>query len=108
MKLSFLQIKWRNRFSPQKAIYFWYRNYKVFLFFFFLIVFGCGAFAWYESLYNYHWNDEQKKKFIDSYVRETNFKEARFTDVVERIKTRAAAHQERPSITRNVFTGERY
>jgi hypothetical protein len=106
MKLfSFLKIRW-ERFAPKKIIYFWYRHYKVMLFVVFLVVLGFGGFSWYESLYGYHWNDEQKKQFLDSYVKETNFNEAKFRDAVARLKERARSAEERPEVARGIFSGK--
>ncbi len=103
-----IKTDWQNKFSAKKAVYFWYRHYKLLLVALFLIVLGFGTWAWYASLHKYSWNDEQKKKFLDSYVRETNFKEAKFYDVVERMKRRATLHEEPPAIKKNIFTGRDY
>lgn len=103
--LSFLKA-WQKRFSIRNTVFFWYRHYKVFLFVVFLIVLGFGGWVWYDSLYGYSWNEQEKKDFIDSYVKETKFKETGFNDVIKRMKERASEHETNPQVKRNIFTGE--
>lgn len=81
----------------------WYRHYKMLYFMLFLVVLGFGAWAWYGSLHRYSWNSEEKKAFIDSYAKETSFKETKFRDVVDRLKERARMHDEIPEIKRDIF-----
>ncbi len=104
---SFLK-KWKISFAhvPKQLMFSWYRHYKALFFFCFCVVLGLSSVAWYRSLHQYSWSDEQKKAFLDSYVKETNFKEAKFRETVDRVKRMAESHTERIDIKRDIFSGE--
>ncbi|MDO8565638.1 MAG: hypothetical protein Q7S04_00440 [Candidatus Moranbacteria bacterium] len=92
--------------SLRGAIFFWYRRYKVVFFFGFLIVLSIGGWNWYQSLYQYHFSDDEKKQYIDSYFRETTFKETQFRETIGDLKARALLHEKWLPLTRNIFEGK--
>lgn len=106
MELSSFGNNWKKRFSSRQWLAKWYRNYKLLFFFLFLIVLGLGGWSWYESLYHYRWNDEEKKKYLDSYVKETHFKETQFKNVVEQLKARSASYDRDPELKQDIFDGQ--
>lgn len=81
----------------------WHRYYKVLVFIGFLIVFSFGGWNYYYSVFRYHFSEEEKKQYVDSYFRETAFKEVRFHEVVENLTARARAHAETLTLKRNIF-----
>lgn len=104
---SFLK-KWKIGFSlmPKQLMFSWYRHYKALFFLCFCIVLGFSGVTWFHSLHQYSWNDEQKKAFLDSYVKETNFKEVKFRETVDRVKRMADSHRERLEVKRDIFSGK--
>ena len=96
----------KDWFVPKQLLFAWYRHYKVLFFFCFCIVLGFGGVAWYHDLYRYSWTGEEKKAFLDTYAKETNFKEAKFRETVDRLNGLRLSHDESPSIKKDVFTGE--
>ncbi len=82
----------------------WYRRYKVMFFFGFLAVFGLGSYFWYSNLYQYRWNDEKKKEFIEANFKATSFKESAFKQLVTALKDRSARHEQAPQLSRNIFS----
>lgn len=106
MEMFSFPNSWKNRFAPKQALFFWYRHYKVMFFVLFLIVLGFGGWSWYYSLYRYRWNDAEKKQFLDAYFKETAFKEAKFRDVIDRLKERAYLYEKNPDLGRDIFTGK--
>lgn len=95
-----------KRFSLRGAIYFWYRHYKVFLFFGFLIALFIGGWNWYQSLYQYQFSSDEKKQYIDSYFKETTFDEKKFRETADDLATRARVHEEWLPLSRNIFEGK--
>lgn len=102
MELSSFR-NWKKYFSSREWLSAWYRNYKILFFFLFLAVLGMGGWNWYQSLYRYQWSEEEKKKYLDSYVKETHFKEVQFQDIVERLKAREDSYKEDFSVKRDIF-----
>ncbi|MBI2439522.1 MAG: hypothetical protein HYV45_02900 [Candidatus Moranbacteria bacterium] len=100
----FEQIK--NFFLSRAPLVFWYKHYKILYFLCFCVVLGFGGWFWYYSLHRYSWNDEQKKKFLDSYVKETNFRESRFREAVDQLKHAAIDHEKQPVLKRDIFSGK--
>lgn len=96
----------RTKLSSWQPLFVWYRHYKLLFFFSFLVVLGFGGFAWYQDLYGYSWNDTEKRAFLDTYSKETSFKEAKYRDAVDRLKQRMEWHQTPPVITKDIFTGK--
>jgi hypothetical protein len=89
-----------------QLLFAWYRHYKLIFFFLFCIVFGFGGWAWYQDLYWYSWSDEQKKEFLNTYAKETSFKESKYRDTVARLDRLSEKHLLDPAVTRNIFTGK--
>lgn len=98
--------KLAKRFSLRDTIFFWYRHYKVLLFLGFLIVLSIGGWDWYQSLYQYHFSDDEKKQYIESYFKETSLNEAKFRGTVDALQARARTHEEWLSLKRNIFVGK--
>ena len=88
-------------------MFFWYRHYKVMFFFGFLLVFLIGSFSWYTYLYQYNWNEEKKKQFLEANFKETSFKENKFKDLIRRLKERADYHNEKLPLTQDIFEGKK-
>lgn len=105
--LSFLK-KWKISFSlmPKQMMFSWYRHYKTLFFLCFCVVLVFSSAVWYRSLHQYSWSDEQKKAFLDSYVKETNFKEVKFRETVDRVKNMTESHMERLEVKRDIFSGK--
>lgn len=92
--------------SFRDMIFFWYRHYKMLLFFGFLVILLIGGWDWYRSLYRYRFSDDEKRQYIDSYFKETSLDEAKFRETVDALTTRARVHEEWLPLTRNIFEGE--
>ncbi|MCW1888175.1 MAG: hypothetical protein KIH67_001320 [Candidatus Moranbacteria bacterium] len=105
ISLQEIQIK-LERFSLRKLTLAWYRYFKVIFALLFLAVIGWGSFIWYQSLYNFHWNDEQKKSYMETVTKETNLKQKEFDKLLASLKERESKHNEESPIDRNLFTGE--
>lgn len=95
-----------KHFSSRGVIFFWYRHYKALVFLGFLVVLSIGIWNWYQSLYQYHFSDDEKKQYIDSYFKETAFQEVKFQEVVDALTARARMHERVLPLTRNIFKGE--
>ena len=95
-----------QRFSLRKLTLAWYRYFKVFFVLLFLCISLFGSFLWYQSLYNFHWDDSQKKAYIETTTKETNLKQKEFEKLLTSLKERESQHEEESPISRNVFTGE--
>ena len=89
--------------SPKRLIFGWYRHYKLVFFAVFLIVLGFGGWSWFQSLYRYQWTEAEKKAYLDSYFKETTFKEEKFRASVDELKQRALSHQETLTLERDYF-----
>lgn len=105
MKIPFhpLFIKMQDSFSPGKWLVFWYRHYKVLIFVGFILVLSIGGWNYYYSLYQYQFSDAEKKQYVDSYFKETAFKEDRFLSVIQSLQARARMHGETFDLKRNIF-----
>lgn len=105
MKIPFLSffIKIKERFSFGNMLVLWYRYYKVLALIGFFLVLAFGGWNYYYSVYQYRFSDEEKKQYVDSYFKETIFKEARFNEVVDSLRARARMHEEAFEIKRNIF-----
>lgn len=103
---SSLFKKIAGHLSSREMIFFWYRRHKTFFFLGFLIILSMGAWDWYQSLYQYHFSAEEKQQYIDSYYKETAFKEAKFRETVNDLTTRAEMHENVTPPTRNIFEGK--
>lgn len=98
---SFKNIE--KRLSPKRMIFSWYRHYKAAFFLVFLIVLGFGGWSWFQSLYRYQWTEEEKKTYLDSYFKETTFKEGKFQASVDDLKKRSESHEETLKLERDYF-----
>lgn len=103
MKQPAFLTKFKKRFAPKQIMLFWYCHYKVMIFIGFLVVFAYSGFHWYHYLHEYQWDEEQKAEFLKSYIKETDFKEERFQDVINHIKERGRLYGEEINLTRDIF-----
>lgn len=101
-----LQFSTFKKYSTRKVVFFWYRNYKLIFFLGFLITLGIGGYVWYHSVHTYVWSDEQKKAYVTEYFKETEFKETKFQNLVERLRAREESHIAKFFLTKNLFTGD--
>lgn len=92
--------------SPKQWMLFWYRHYKGMFFFGFLVVLGSGGYFWYNNLYQYRWNEEQKNQFIEKHFKSTVFQEKKFHQLVDDLRDRAKRHEEIPSLSKDIFSGQ--
>jgi hypothetical protein len=92
-----------KRFSSGRALILWYRYYKLVLFLVFLLTLSYGGWVYYYNVYQYHFTDAEKKQYVDSYYKETTFKEARFQEMVDRLTTRARMHEVTLDLKRDIF-----
>jgi hypothetical protein len=108
MKIPFLSFfsTVKDFFTSGNILVFWYRYYKILVFTGFLLVLFFGGWSYYYSVYWYRFSDEEKKQYVDSYFKETNFKEARFHEVVDSLTARAAIHERKSELKRNIFIGK--
>jgi hypothetical protein len=106
MTSSFSLKRMKAWFASWQPLFMWYRHYKLLFLFSFFVVLGFGGWAWYQDLYWYSWSDEQKKEFLDTYAKETSFKESKYRDTVARLERLAERHLSDPAVTRNIFTGK--
>ncbi|MFZ2299946.1 MAG: hypothetical protein WAW00_02340 [Candidatus Moraniibacteriota bacterium] len=109
MNIPFLHFfkKIRGTFSSKGVMFFWYRHYTAMFFLLFLVVLSLGGWKWYYSLYRYRLSDEEKKRYVEQYFKETTFKEARFRDVVDDLVERRRMHEETLELKRDIFEGKR-
>lgn len=105
MKIPFSSffIKIKDRFSSGSLLVLWYRYYKFLVFIGFFAVLSVGGWNYYYSIHKYHFSDEEKKQYVDSYFKETTFKEARFHEVVDNLALRAQAYNETLELKRAIF-----
>jgi len=94
---------WRDRLSSRTFIAAWYRHYKALFFVMFFIVAAVGCWAWYYSLFLYSWTAEEKQAYTDLYSQETDFKESKFRDTLNRIDRLAESHAEPVVLSRIIF-----
>ena len=102
---KFLQ-RIRNVFSWKQLMFFWYRHYKGMFFCGFLVVLCLGGYFWYRNLYQYEWDGETKKAFVEQHFKETRFKERAFEDVVSHLKERAVQHKKEFLLSQDIFSGK--
>ena len=104
MKNPFSDIsRFRSRFSSQKVTLLWYQLYRRVFLVFFAAVLVAGAWYWYYSLYKYSWSERTKKAFLDSYVQETDFKEASFKKAVSASLEKRKRHETGVSLEHDFF-----
>lgn len=105
MKIPFPSFftKVKEHFSLGNTLVLWYRYYKILVFIGFFLVLSFGGWNYYHSVYQYRFSDEEKKQYVDSYFKETTFKETRFNEVVDSLRARARMHEETLEIKRNIF-----
>jgi hypothetical protein len=94
------------RFSLRQLTLAWYRYFKLMFTFLFFGVLALGGYLWYTSLYNYQWDENQKKSYMEKTFTETNLKEKEFSQLLAALKARADQQQNPLTISRNLFTGE--
>lgn len=73
----------------------------------FLCVSSFGAWYWYYSLYQYQWSDSQKKSFLESYAKETEFRASRFNGAVKSVQQRQDEFGKDPAIVHDMFQLDR-
>lgn len=100
---SFSKFSFKESFSIRKSMLFWYRSHRWIFTFLFLVVLGYGGWTWYQNLYRYTWTDAQKKEFLASYAAETDFREAKFKQVVKELDDRRGRNAQTPDIQHDLF-----
>jgi hypothetical protein len=102
---SFL-LRVKEFFLSGNILVFWYHHYKIPVFIGFLVILSIGGWNYYYSVYRYRFTDEEKQQYIDSYFKETTFKEEKFQQVVDSLTGRARIHNEPIALNRNIFLGK--
>jgi len=95
-----------EKFSLRKLTLAWYRYFKILFVILFLSIILGGSFIWYQSLHLFHWDDSQKKAYIETTTKETNLKQKEFEKLLTSLKERESWHQTESPLSRNLFTGE--
>lgn len=85
----------------------WIRHYKLFFLLSFLALSGFAAFQWHRDLYRYRWSDEERKSFLETTSKETNFKEKQFLEAIERLEQQERAFAAERERERDIFAGAR-
>lgn len=78
MKERFAFSEWQHRLVLR-----WFRSYRRFFFLVLLVVVGWGMWVWYFNIYRYHWDDAQKKSYLDSTNNETVFRESKYQHTLD-------------------------
>ncbi|MBP6889409.1 MAG: hypothetical protein KBC83_03905 [Candidatus Moranbacteria bacterium] len=108
MKNSFLNThQFRSWFSLHKISLFWYRWYRRAFLVLFVVISALGAWYWYYNLYQYSWNEETKKTFLDSHAQETDLKEAIFKKEISAMQERQKRYESGVSLEHDFFRLER-
>jgi hypothetical protein len=93
-----------KKITPQMLgdgfIVFWNRFFKLFLTVFFLGMTAWGGYLWYFNLYRAQWTDLEKKTFLDSQSKNTEFKKETLEKVVRNIEAG------REKFSREIFSGK--
>ncbi len=92
-----------SHFSFDQALLFWYRHYRKFFLLLFLLVISTGAFNYYRYVFAYHFTEDEKKQYIESYFKETLFQEKNFLSLVESLESRKQDYGNNPSLQQNIF-----
>lgn len=81
----------------------WVSHSRTFYLIVFFLVFGLGLSAWYENVYRGDWSEEEKRIFIESSMKEIEFRESDFDWVVKMDTNRAERHAADIPVLRDLF-----
>lgn len=93
----------RPQFSLQGIMLFWYRYHRLFFGVLFVCVLIFSVWQWYASFYGHAWSDTEKKSFLTSYVKETDFKSDRFGQNVQDFDMRKTRFDNTPVLEHDIF-----
>lgn len=85
-----------------RLILIWYFSHRYLFLVLLLATAAVGMWFWKQTVYQYHWTEEQKRAYLNEHAKETNFKEDKFKSVLEEAKTRENAFGEKKEF-RDIF-----
>ncbi|NCQ06656.1 MAG: hypothetical protein GW815_03820 [Candidatus Moranbacteria bacterium] len=91
-------------FSFEHLLLFWYHHYRKFFLLVTFIVIGFGIWNYYHYILAYHFTEDEKKQYIESYYKETLFQEKKFLSLVQSLESRKEDHQNVPVLKQNIFS----
>ncbi len=104
MKVSFPHSsQWLASFSFRAIRLLWYRTYRRILVVLFVCVSGFGGWFWYYSLHQYEWTSAEKKSFLESHAKETEFRASHFEEAVENVQQREEQFGRTPVLGHDLF-----
>ncbi len=103
-KISF-SYNWKK--VPGKFFTLWLKRYKLIFLLLFLVVAGWGGYEWHYNLVVFKWSSEERQKYLETTIKETDFQEADFLKVLEKLAAVAKRHAGSVLPERELFIGER-
>lgn len=95
--------RFQRLFDLHKMLKSWFRRYRLFMLLLILVAVAIGGWQWYDWVYRYEWSAEQKKNYVQSHIRETQFQKEAFEEALERSRERRERHLRLPDIRRDLF-----
>ncbi len=80
----------------KRVVQFWFRRYRYFFTFFFLITLALGGIFWKNSILKYTWSEGRKKEYLNTHSREVGFQEQAFDRVRKKLGERDRLFNETP------------
>ena len=85
-----------------RMILLWYFSHRYLFFALLIVTVVSGLWFWKQAVYQYHWNDAEKRVYLNEHAKETSFKEEKFKSVLEDARSREESFQEKPE-SRDLF-----
>lgn len=85
-----------------RLILMWYFSHKYLFFVLLILIAAFGVWFWWQTVYQYHWTDEQKRVYLNEHAKETNFKEEKFKKVLEEIAAKEKSFENKKEY-RDIF-----
>lgn len=79
----------------RRLILVWYFSHKYLFLALLLVTVSYGLWFWKQTVYQYHWTDEEKRAYLDQHAKETNFKEENFKKALDAVSARKGSFNER-------------
>lgn len=89
----------------RQLILVWYFSHKYLFLALLIVTVSYGAWFWKQTVYEYHWTEEQKRTYLDQHAKETNFKEDNFKKALDEVSARKESFDEKTSY-RDIFYNE--
>lgn len=78
-----------------RMILIWYFSHRYLFFILLVVTVALGVWFWKKAVYQYHWNDVEKRTYLNEHAKETNFKEEKFRSVLEDAHSKEQSLQEK-------------